>query len=377
MKYLLSNPGKFHHFEVGREIFKRNQLHRIICGYPWFKLKNEGIPKNKITSYSLNTIITRYLKDSAFKDYFNIKQQKKIDELSLKSLDGCDVFLGLSQCGLNTGIEAKKRGIKYICERASTHIVYQNELLKEEYNKLNLKYKPIHDWFIQRELEEYKNSNFILLPSNFVEKTFKDKGYKNTKVINFGSWYKQFYPIEKKIKKNSFDIVFVGQISIRKGLHYLFEAFNHIKSNQINLHIIGSKTLDSNFLKKLINKIKRENVYFYGHKSHNEINKIINNSNLFIMPSIEEGMAISIMQAISSGCPVLITENTGAKEFVEKNKCGVVIKYNDLKNIGEYIMDLVENRTQLKLFKENAIQTKGIHTWSKYFEELDKIVRNL
>ena len=377
MKYLLSNPGKFHHFEVGREIFKRNQLHRIICGYPWFKLKNEGIPKNKITSYSLNTIITRYLKDSAFKDYFNIKQQKKIDELSLKSLDGCDVFLGLSQCGLNTGIEAKKRGIKYICERSSTHIVYQNELLKEEYNKLNLKYKPIHDWFIQRELEEYKNSNFILLPSNFVEKTFKDKGYKNTKVINFGSWYKQFYPIEKKIKKNSFDIVFVGQISIRKGLHYLFEAFNHIKSNQINLHIIGSKTLDSNFLKKLINKKKRENVYFYGHKSHNEINKIINNSNLFIMPSIEEGMAISIMQAISSGCPVLITENTGAKEFVEKNKCGVVIKYNDLKNIGEYIMDLVENRTQLKLFKENAIQTKSIHTWSKYFEELDKIVRNL
>ena len=68
------------------------------------------------------------------------------------------------------------------------------------------------------------------------------------------------------------------------------------------------------------------------------------------MPSIEEGMAISIMQAISSGCPVLITENTGAKEFVEKNKCGVVIKYNDLKNIGEYIMDLVENRTQLKVF---------------------------
>ena len=377
MKYLLSNPGKFHHFEVGRELFKRNQLHRIICGYPWFKLKNEGIPKNKITSYSLNTIITRYLKDSAFKDYFNIKQQKKIDELSLKSLDGCDVFLGLSQCGLNTGIEAKKRGIKYICERSSTHIVYQNELLKEEYNKLNLKYKPIHEWFIQRELEEYKNSNLILLPSYFVEKTFKDKGYKNTKVINFGSWNKQFYPIEKKIKKNNFDIVFVGQISIRKGLHYLFEAFNHIKSNQINLHIIGSKTLDSNFLKKLINKKKRENVYFYGHKSHNEINEIINNSDLFIMPSIEEGMALSIMQALSSGCPVLITENTGAKEFVEKNKCGVVIKYNDLKNIGEYIMDLVEHRSQLKLFKKNAIQSKGFHTWSKYCEELDKIVRNL
>ena len=42
-KYILSNSGKFHHFEVAKELYKRNQLEKIICGYPWFKLRYEVV----------------------------------------------------------------------------------------------------------------------------------------------------------------------------------------------------------------------------------------------------------------------------------------------------------------------------------------------
>ena len=62
MKYLLANPAKFHSFEVGRELIKNNQLNKIICGYPWFKLKHEGINENKIISLSLITILKKIIK---------------------------------------------------------------------------------------------------------------------------------------------------------------------------------------------------------------------------------------------------------------------------------------------------------------------------
>ena len=50
LNYLLSNSGKFHHFELGKELYKRNQLTKIVCGYPWFKLKHEKIPKHLVES---------------------------------------------------------------------------------------------------------------------------------------------------------------------------------------------------------------------------------------------------------------------------------------------------------------------------------------
>ena len=46
LKYILSLSAKFTYFESAKILYRRNQLYKIICGYPWFKLRNEGIPKS-------------------------------------------------------------------------------------------------------------------------------------------------------------------------------------------------------------------------------------------------------------------------------------------------------------------------------------------
>lgn len=375
-KFLISNIGKFHHFELARELYKLNQLSKIICGYPWFKLKNEGLPKNKIVSNSLNTILTRYLFDGALKDFFNIQQCKKIDFTASQYLDDADVFLGLSGSGLETGIKAKKLGKLYVCERSSTHIKFQNEILKNEYEKLKIKWRKINNWFIERELNEYEKADFILVPSNFVQKTFIEQGINKTHVLNFGSWSSKFYPING-INKNhrNFDITFVGQLSVQKGLHILLDKFNKIKYKNKKLHIIGSKTRDFELIKNKI-EINECDVKFYGHKTHEEINTILNKSDLFILPSIQEGMASVILQSISAGCPVLITENTGAKELVEKYNCGIVIKLSEINLIPEIVLDLIENKNKLRLLRENTKKLSLENSWENYASKLNKLVNN-
>ena len=70
---------------------------------------------------------------------------------------------------------------------------------------------------------------FILVPSKFVEKTFQLQNVYKTKVLNFGSYIDNFFPIQNfKKKADQFNVLFVGGMSIRKGLHYLIEGFKKI-----------------------------------------------------------------------------------------------------------------------------------------------------
>lgn len=371
-KYIISNPGKFHHFEVAREFNKLNMLDKIICGYPWFKLKNFGVPKEKIISLSLNTILSRYINDGWLKDYLNINQFKKIDNATKKYLNDNTVFLGLSGSSLSTGLEAKKRNILYICERASTHIIYQNNVLINEYKELKLKYKQINKWFIERELEEYEAADLILTPSNFVKKTFIEKGIKKVEALNYGVDTTKFYPLNIKKEDKYFNIIFVGQLSVRKGLHYIFEMYKKLNNKNIKLHIIGTNTSDTHSLKKKIKGYDKEKIIFYGHQNQEKLNILFNKSDLFVLPSIEEGMAIVTLQSIASGCPVVVTENTGSKEFVDKYNCGKVISSDKISSLSDVVSELIENKDKLNEFRENTKMASN-YNWSEYVKTLDLI----
>ena len=107
LKYLLSNSGKFHHFELAKVLYKRNQLAKIICGYPWFKLRHEKIPKHFVESGGFFNIINFFFRDSYklkfFSEHLNILNKQNIDKIACKYTDQADVLIALSGTGLNAG----------------------------------------------------------------------------------------------------------------------------------------------------------------------------------------------------------------------------------------------------------------------------------
>ena len=329
-KYLLSNSRKFHHLEIAKILYENNKLEKLVCGSPYYKLKDKNIPKKFLNTNPIFNIIRELIPNLNFlkiiHDLLNIANVKNIDFQSSKFIENSDIFLSLSKSGLRTGKLIKKLKKIYICERASSHIIFQNNILQDEYADLGLPYKPINKWFIDRELEEYENSNFILVPSKFVEKTFQLQNVYKTKVLNFGSYIDNFFPIQNfKKKADQFNVLFVGGMSIRKGLHYLIEGFKKFKHPNKRLNIIGSETRDKYFFRDLIKKNNNNDIFVHGAKSQKEINIFLNDSNAFILPSLDEGLATVTLQACSSGCPLIISENTGAAEFVSNNNCGFVI----------------------------------------------------
>lgn len=382
LKYLISNSGKFHHPEVAKILYQNDKLIKFVCGSPWIKLKDKKIPKHLIDSnFIINTLRYFLPKNNKIKfihNYLSKLNVKLIDYQASKFIHDADVFLSLSKTGLYTGKLIKKLNKIYICERSSTHIVFQNEILRDEYNYLGLDYSPIDKWFIDRELAEYENSDLILVPSNFVEDTFKEKGIFKSKVINFGSYQDSFYPIENSKKcENEFNVLFVGQISIRKGLHYLIDGFNQFKHPNKKLHIIGPHTHDKSFFENIFKKNNDNNIFVHGAKSHKEINEFLNKSHVFILPSLEEGLATVILQASSSGCPTIVSENTGAAEYVNNNKCGFVIPIRNSQIITDKLTLLADNRNLLNEFSNNSLKFSKNYTWEDYVTKLDLLVDSL
>ena len=357
LKYILSNPAKFHHFEIGKVLYKQNQLKKIICGYPWFKLKHESIPKKLVASHGFLRILREPIHTSTYfeklDNFLNILNAKNIDRVTcnyIDHIDDADVLLALSGSGLNSGKKMVKNKKIYICERSSSHIVFQNNILSDEYKKYTNKNFKIDSWFIERELEEYENADIILVPSIFVKKTFNQFNINKAKVLNFGVNTQSFFK-DCNIKKSEkyFDILFIGQISLRKGLHYL----------------------DKDFFK---DKIKNDKIIYYGHVDYLKLNNLYNKSHVFVLPSIEEGFATVILQAIAAGCPVIVSQNTGASEFVVNNKCGFSIPIRDDVAIVDKLELLAENKSLLEEFSNNAENCMTNNTWSNYVDRLDDLI---
>ena len=238
---------------------------------------------------------------------------------------------------------------------------------------MNKKFR-INPYFVETELKMYEDANIIMVPSNFAKNSFKGTLLNKVRVNEFGTDTKNFFP-DKKIKKSDkyFDIVFIGQKSLQKGLHYLIDAFDKLKHPFKRLHVIGSDTVDKTFFD---NKLNKENVIVYGHLPQIKLNNIINMCHILVLPSIQDGFGIVTLQALSTGCPIIVSENTGPVEIIKEYNCGMIVPIRSSVSILNCLQELSDDRNKLKLLSENAKKFALKNTWDRYVDKLDIIVND-
>ena len=159
--------------------------------------------------------------------------------------------------------------------------------MQNEYKKFGISYPRILNSSIKREEEEYKLVDKITITSNFVKKTFNKHKIKNKFFINpVGINTKNFSIKKKKIKLDQFNILYVGGITVGKGLPYLINAFNDVNINNSKLHLVGKS---EKYLKDLKNKINNPNIIMHGHKNSKQLKKFYQFSDIFCHPSPQDG----------------------------------------------------------------------------------------
>ena len=378
LNFLTTCHAKWHYFDVAKSLNKKGQLVKLVTGYPNFKSKKYNIPSEKIDTFPLYVMFDYILRGSQnnflnkIRDKLQYANAKRISKNAIKYFENSDVMLSISGSGYWSLDKFKEMGKIFICERSSSHINYQKSILEDEYKSYKLKNildLEFSNWKIENEIYEYENADFILTPSKFVTDSFISKGHKNIIEVRFGVNTDDFKVIENKKTKNTFDILFVGQLSLRKGLHYLLEAFDKFSHPNKRLHIAGPKILDYEFF---LDRIKgNDKIIFHGKTNKAELIKLYNLADVFVLPTLEDGYSIVINEAMACGCPVIVTTNSGAEEYVNESKCGMVVPIRNSDKIVENLEILASDKNMLGELSYNASKIDSRKSWDDYTEELN------
>ncbi len=381
MKITIIVPGKFHAFYLAEQLQKKKLLNRLITTYPKFLLKNFNIPYNKIYSFFIKEIIQKILTKLSLNKlldrsiiFLNLIFEKyasyRIDHNNTKILIS---WSGAAESSFKSNLN--KNCIK-ILERGSSHIQFQQKILEEEYQKFGIKKEIINKQVLEQELKEYELADYIVVPSLFAKNTFLEFGTKEEKIIcvPYGVDLEEFKKNHKK--HDNFIILNVGQVSIRKGSYYLLKAFTDLNLKNCELHFVGTIDLD---MKKIIGEFREnKNIKFFNHVPQNKLLNYYNNSDIFVIPSIEEGMAVVQLQAMACGLPVICTTNSGGSDIIDENENGYIINIRDIEKLKEKISYLYNNREIVKKFSENSyIKANKFLSWDNYGDKISLIYKDI
>ena len=181
-----------------------------------------------------------------------------------------------------------------------------------------------------------------------------------------------------KIKKRNYSnktlkFLFVGQVIARKGIDYLLEAFSEIDDLNIELNIVGSIGKDFEFIKN--NKYK--NIKVWGLVTHDKMKDIYNECDIFVFPSLAEGMTLSGLEAMGCGLPVICTHNSGISDIIIDGENGFLIPTSDSEAIRKKILWFLKNKDKINKMRVCAYETALKYTWEEYEKNIISEIENI
>jgi glycosyltransferase involved in cell wall biosynthesis len=221
---------------------------------------------------------------------------------------------------------------------------------------------------IERELDR---ADLVLCPSNFVRDTMVKNGVAESKcfISHFGVDTDIFKPRSTLPEVPTF--VCVGILCLRKGQQYLFRAMEKVREQIPNAHLICVGGLRPNFEKEL--KRWKGTFEYHAHLSQLEIASLLSNSTAFVLPSVEEGFARVLSEAMACGLPIIATYETGATTVVTDYTEGIIVPSRDPVKLAEAMIKLgTDDEDNIRMGKL-ALQAGGVsNTWMDYALRLHK-----
>ncbi|MDR7468304.1 MAG: glycosyltransferase family 4 protein [Armatimonadota bacterium] len=374
----MASAGRFHLFDVAHQLHRLECLRRFYTGYPVWKVR--GIPERMVSSFPwiigpLLLANQRGLEPmSAVGAQLNWVAVGTFDAWVKSRLEPCEVFHFLSGCGARTLRHAKERyGAVTVCDKGSTHVFHQDAIVAEEYARWGFRHRPpFARRVVERELQEYEESDVILVPSSFVYRSFVEQGIPERRLrkIPYGVDLAQFRPAPRE--DNVFRVIYVGALNLRKGIPYLLEALAPLRLPRFETWLVGLPFADGRpFLRRYegtyrhFGYLPRESLYWY-----------YSQASVFVIASIEEGLATVIAQAMACGLPVIATTNTGAEDLLEDGVEGYIVPIRDPAAIREKVLQLYRNPDLREEMGNAALRkVRQLRGWDSYGEALMSMYR--
>jgi len=380
MKWISSQIGAREHYAIPRVLHRAGKLERLYtdlwAGTMWQALGSltgrsmlgtryhKELSDAKVTSFDVTTIVDSIFggelkknpyewfsyvgKDFGERVLESLKRQRKI---SWKEI----IFFGYDTGFLEPARWIKEKGGKSIvCQMDPSR--YEVDLIREEglrWPGLAKKPLDVPESYFKRREAEWAIADLVMVNSDWSKQALIRQGACDEKIVVVPLAYEAEKTNGKglKLKKEVFTqkqplrVLFLGQVILRKGIQYLIEAARILGDESVHFDVVGSIGISEAGVKSA-----PSNMTFHGPVNRLETDSFYRAADLFVLPTLSDGFALTQLEAMAHGLPVITTPNCG--EVVSDGMDGLIVQACDAMALAEAIQLMIQSPEKLGMMSE-------------------------
>ena len=234
----------------------------------------------------------------------------------------------------------RRHGGKTFLDGGNSHPDNFWEILSEENRRWKCPHPPISRRAYERSRAMLAEVDYVLSPSSFVTNSFLARGFQPGRILQ------NIYPVNlsnfspattPRPKDRPLTLINTGGLSLRKGSPYLLEAFRLVLQKHPTARMILNQVVRDD-MRDILPRYRDLPIDWTPGLPHPELAGLLRRADIFILPSLEEGLARTVLEAIACGLPVVVTPNTGSNDFVQPGLSGEVVPIRDPRAIADAVL---------------------------------------
>jgi len=287
------------------------------------------------------------------------------------------LVIGYEISSLYTFQQAKKNNVITVLDLAQVHYKTINNIANQFSAMLFILDNPELQNIEQRKQKEYDLADYIMTLSSFARETMIKEGIPEDKLyeVHLGFDVQLFTPKTTYSAHGPLRIMICGTDMVRKGLGMLLEVVQRMESDgfELELIIIGPISEVEGIITKHGTTKRLISLPFMPHE---ELVQQYQKADVFVFPSYLDSWAMTVLESMACGTPVVVTENTGSKDAVRKGG-GMVIETGSKDALMDAIKTYYNNRSLIESDGRQARAVAMEYTWDNYYKEIGIVMEDI
>jgi glycosyltransferase involved in cell wall biosynthesis len=288
-------------------------------------------------------------------------------------MDSPNLYFGWATMCLQSARAAKKRGAHFVLDRACPHCDFQQSLVERESERAGAVFSRQPEWFRERQLNEYELADAILVPSEYTEQSFPR--HLQPKLVKAPLSGRCAYPKDRNLRRNrTFTVGVVGGDPLRKGYLYLLKAWERLALPDARLVLRAGSFCGYPVLEEMLGRI--DNVALVKYVPN--ISEFYLGCDVFVLPSIDDGFGMALIEAMAHGCACITTTNTGASELLTHGQDALIVEPSNEDQLADAIRRLYESEDLRKTLALAGRRTADlIHSSPLYGQGIASLMKRI
>lgn len=233
----------------------------------------------------------------------------------------------------------RRHGGKTFVDAGNSHPQQFWDAMMEEHRRWNCSLPPFSPAWHRRSIAMMEHVDYVLCPSSFVRQSYLARGFRPDQILE------NHYPVDlscfspaasPRPRDGCLRVISTGALSLRKGTPYMLEAFRIVHRRNPSVRFLLTESVHDS-VRDIVRQYADLPIDWSPPLPHRELAERLRSADIFVLPSIEEGLVRTALEAMACGLPVILTPNTGTSDFVAPGVNGEVVPIRDAQAIADAI----------------------------------------